>query len=236
VDGVKSYRFAVRWGGETTTDDTEGEITAQSDLRPSRAEIDAALPAFRGPIQQVPPQFSAIKVDGNRAYDLARDGEAVKLEAREVRIDSLEIVELPDADTAVFEAVCGKGTYVRSLARDLGRVLGCHGHVLTLRRTRVGPFHSENAWPLDKLRTLAGEGEIDSSLLPVENALTDLLHVPLSSPDAARIAQGQAVVLRGRDAPIVTGVAYVTCKGRLLALVEMTKGEIRPTRVFNLGV
>ncbi|MCB1511579.1 MAG: tRNA pseudouridine(55) synthase TruB [Hyphomicrobiaceae bacterium] len=234
VDGTKAYRFTVRWGAETTTDDTEGEISAQSDKRPTKAEIEACLDSFRGPIMQVPPQFSAIKVEGHRAYDLARDGETLDLEAREVIIDELEIVDMPDADTTEFAAVCGKGTYVRSLARDMGRKLGCHGHVIALRRTQVGPFHEDEAVSIDVLRELAETGASDTALRPVEDALDDLEHIPLSGTDAARIARGQAVIMRGRDAPKVVGTAYVTAKGRLLALVEMERGEVRPVRVFNL--
>lgn len=234
VDGTKAYRFTVRWGSETTTDDTEGETSAQSDKRPTRAEIEACLDRFRGPIMQVPPQFSAIKVEGHRAYDLARDGETLDLDAREVFIDELEIVDMIDADTTEFAAVCGKGTYVRSLARDMGRALGCCGHVVALRRTQVGPFHEEDAVTLEALRELAERGDVDSALRPVEDALFDLEHISLSGADAARITRGQAVIMRGRDAPNLTGAAYVTAKGRLLALVEMERGEVRPVRVFNL--
>jgi tRNA pseudouridine55 synthase len=242
MDGEKAYRFTVRWGRETTTDDAEGDVIRTSDQRPTRDQIEAELPAFRGPIQQVPPRFSAIKVDGNRAYDLARDGEEVELEAREVIIEELELVDLPDQDTAVFEAICGKGTYVRAIARDLGRKLGCFGHVINLRRTQVGPFCEEDAWSLEELRELAqaagedaGAGGPETALLPVEAALDGLPQFALTSSDASRIARGQGVLLRGRDAPITSGQAYATCKGRLLALVEIEKGELRPTRVFNLG-
>jgi tRNA pseudouridine55 synthase len=215
MDGEKAYRFTVRWGRETTTDDAEGDVIRTSDQRPTRDQIEAELPAFRGPIQQVPPRFSAIKVDGNRAYD---------------------------QDTAVFEAICGKGTYVRAIARDLGRKLGCFGHVINLRRTQVGPFCEEDAWSLEELRELAqaagedaGAGGPETALLPVEAALDGLPQFVLTSSDASRIARGQGVLLRGRDAPITSGQAYATCKGRLLALVEIEKGELRPTRVFNLG-
>jgi tRNA pseudouridine55 synthase len=140
VAGEKAYRFTVRWGAETDTDDAEGTIVQTSDKRPSRDDIEALLPRFRGQIMQVPPAYSAIKVDGARAYDLSRGGEIVVLEARPVVIEDLVHVEMPDAETSVFEARCGKGTYVRSLARDIGRAIGCYGHVIALRRTRVGPF------------------------------------------------------------------------------------------------
>lgn len=234
VDGRKAYEFTVRWGIETTTDDAEGETAASTDNRPSRACIEACLPDFMGEISQVPPQFSAIKVAGQRAYDLARDGEDVELEARKVVIEDLQIVDMPDGETTTFAAICGKGTYVRALARDLGRQLGCFGHVVALRRTRVGPFAEAQAVTLEALRAYSDEGTIDSALQPVEAALTELPHIPVSSNDATRLARGQAVIVRGRDAPILSGHGFATHKGRLLALVEMERGEIRPTRVFNL--
>ena len=241
MDGEKSYRFTVRWGAETSTDDAEGETVATSRSRPAEADIEAALAMFRGPIMQVPPRFSAIKIAGNRAYDLARDGEDVELDAREVVIEELALVDLPDEDTAVFMAVCGKGTYVRAIARDLGRKLGCFGHVVGLRRTRVGPFDETDAWSLNDLQRLAETSEagndsngLNSSLLPVEAALDGLPHLKLPSSDASRVVRGQGVILRGRDAPIFSGQAYATHQGRLVALVEVERGELRPTRVFNL--
>ena len=155
VDGQKAYRFTVRWGAETTTDDTEGPVVKSSEARPSRAGIEALLPRFHGEIQQVPPAFSAIKIAGERAYDLARDGEEFILEARTVVIERLALVEHIDDATSVFEAECGKGTYVRAIARDMGRMLGCFGHVIALRRTRVGPFHEANAVTLDAIQAAA---------------------------------------------------------------------------------
>ena len=238
MDGEKAYQFTVRWGGETETDDTEGEITQQSDKRPTREAIEACLENFRGTIEQVPPRYSAIKLDGNRAYDLARDGEKVELDAREVEIKQLELREIVDDSTAVFSATCGKGTYVRALARDFGRELGCFGHVIALRRTKVGPFDESTAWSMEQLEREA-EGletgaEASQLLLPVQATLADLPHFSLTTTDASRLARGQGVLLRGRDAPIVEGAAYATCKGRLVAIVEMARGELRPTRVFNL--
>jgi tRNA pseudouridine55 synthase len=177
VDGEKAYRFTVRWGAETATDDTEGEVTATSDKRPAPADIEALLPRFTGEIMQVPPNYSAIKVDGNRAYDLARDGEQVVLEPRPVFIDALRMIEMPDAETSVFEAECGKGTYVRALARDFGRALGCRGHVIALRRMQVGPFHEDDAVTLAELKA-AFEAEGEAGLLrvlkPVEAARRQL--------------------------------------------------------------
>jgi len=238
VDGEKAYRFTVRWGAETDTDDTEGAVTKTSDARPDRSGIEALLPQFHGEIMQVPPAYSAIKVDGARAYDLARDGETVVLEARPVFIDSLQLVDMPDADTSVFEARCGKGTYVRALARDMGRLLGCHGHVIALRRTQVGPFEEAASVTMEELMAAgdSGEGEQLSRLLqPVEAALADLPELLVSPNDAASLARGQTVLIRGRDAPILSGPAYATSKGRLIALGELAKGALHPTRVFNLG-
>lgn len=238
VDGEKAYRFTVRWGAETETDDTEGAVSKTSDKRPERAEIEALLPRFHGEIMQVPPAYSAIKIDGNRAYDLARDGETVVLEPRPVVIESLALVDMPDDATSVFEARCGKGTYVRAIARDLGRLLGCYGHVIALRRTEVGPFNEARAVSLDTLLAASQSddpGEIAKLLLPVEAALADLPELLVSQSDAATLARGQTVIIRGRDAPIMTGPAYATSKGRLIALGELAKGALHPTRVFNLG-
>lgn len=238
VDGEKAYRFTVRWGEETNTDDAEGEVTATSDARPTVEDIENLLPEFIGEIMQTPPAFSAIKIDGNRAYDLARDGEEVVLEARPVVIDQLRLVEVPDGGTAVFEAECGKGTYVRAIARDMGRALGCRGHVIALRRTRVGPFSEDDAVSLDELREAAlpeNGGDIGQFLLPVEAALDDVPEIAVSQQDAANLAMGRAVLIRGRDAPILSGPMFATCKGRIVALGEIEKGALHPTRVFNLG-
>jgi len=241
VDGQKSYRFTVRWGIETNTDDAEGQPVKTSDARPTRASVEAALPTFTGPIQQVPPAFSAIKIDGERAYDLARGGEAVELQAREVEIDRFALTEMPDDATSVFEADCGKGTYVRALARDLGRLLGCYGHVTQLRRTRVGTFSDEDAIPLAELiavgepKAEGGEhGDLSPYLLPTETALEELPCLNVASNDAARLKRGQGVLLRGRDAPIMSGPVYAISKGELVALGEIIEGEFRPTRVFNV--
>jgi tRNA pseudouridine55 synthase len=238
VDGEKAYRFTVRWGAETETDDTEGAVTKTSDQYPNRAGIEALLPQFHGEIMQVPPAYSAIKVDGARAYDLARDGETVVLEARPVFIDSLQLVDMPDPTTSVFEARCGKGTYVRALARDMGRLLGCYGHVIALRRTQVGPFDEAVAVTMDELMAASDSGDpeqLSRLLQPVEAALADLPELLVSQSDAASLARGQTVLIRGRDAPILSGPAYATSKGRLIALGELAKGALHPTRVFNLG-
>jgi tRNA pseudouridine55 synthase len=240
MDGRKVYRFTVRWGEERDTDDTEGRVTHTSEARPASDAIRALLPRFTGLIEQVPPKFSAIKVDGERAYDLARDGEEVELQARPVRIDRLELIETPDADHAVFEAECGKGTYVRALARDFGRILGCFGHVTALRRLLVGPFGTAEMISLAEIEALcdraaAGEGSLADALLPVETALDDIPALAVSKADAARLQRGQAVLVRGRDAPILSGTLYVTASGELIALAEADRGEIVPKRVFNLA-
>lgn len=275
VDGEKAYRFRVRWGIETTTDDSEGEAVKTSDERPSRHAIEALLPRFIGNILQTPPAFSAIKIGGERAYDLARSGEEVKLQPRPVDIYSLDIIDDPDItdhlETTTFETECGRGTYVRAIARDLGRLLGCYGHVIDLRRTRVAGFTEERSVSLDELREAAGmepyqprdrddadndnrDGGNDEPprppprvqtaeelaaakelLEPVEAALDDLAELVVSSSDAGRLIQGKAILIRGRDAPILNGTAYAMCKGRLLALGELEQGEFRPSRIFNLG-
>jgi tRNA pseudouridine55 synthase len=235
VDGTKHYRFTVRWGGGTDTDDAEGRITATSELRPTRETVAALLPRFTGSILQTPPAFSAIKVDGNRAYDLARAGEVVELEARSVQIESLVLLDMPDADTAVFEARCGKGTYVRALARDMGTELACLGHLIALRRTRVAPFDEAQAVRLSDLEAAAEKGEdaLHALLLPIEAALQDLAAISVGQNDAARLLRGQAVLIRGRDAPTTTGPTYATCKGQLIAVGQIEKGELRAVRVFN---
>jgi tRNA pseudouridine55 synthase len=240
MDGRKRYRFTVRWGEERDTDDAEGKVTGTSDARPSADAINAALPAFTGTIAQVPPKFSAIKIEGERAYDLARDGQDVVLEARPVDIHGLALMETQDADHSVFEAECGKGTYVRALARDIGRVLGCLGHVSALRRTQVGPFDENDMISLEQLEALchrvaAGEGSLADALLPIETALDDIPALAVNRADAARLQRGQAVLLRGRDAPIFRGTVHVTTSGELVALAEVDRGEIIPKRVFNLA-
>jgi tRNA pseudouridine55 synthase len=238
VDGTKHYRFTVRWGAATDTDDAEGQIVCTSVSRPPPEAIEALLPRFTGEILQTPPKFSAIKVAGNRAYDLARAGDAVELEARPVSIKSLTLLAMPDADTSHFEAHCGKGTYVRALARDMGQALGCLGHLVALRRTRVGPFEEEQAITLDALKAAAetgGEEALQRFLLPIEAALQDLVMLPMSQNDAARLLRGQPVLLRGRDAPANVGPAYATCRGQLIAVGQVEKGELRPIRVFNFG-
>lgn len=238
VGGKKAYRFTVKWGEERDTDDADGAVTATSPERPAKPAIEEVAKRFIGEILQTPPKYSAIKIQGERAYDLARSGEAVELEARPVVIERLVMVEMPDAETTVFEAECGKGTYVRSLARDMGRLLGCLGHVSQLRRTRVGPFAEAIAVPLARLEEIAagadGPAALSAVLQPVAAALEGLPQLAVSSSDAARLKRGQGVLIRGRDAPIMTGEVFAISKGELVAVGQVMEGELRPTRVFNL--
>jgi tRNA pseudouridine55 synthase len=239
-DGRKTYLFTVRWGEERDTDDAEGRVVRRSASRADRAAIEALLPRFIGTIEQVPPRFSAVKIDGERAYDLAREGETVEIAARAVTIHRLVLLETPDPDHAVLCAECGKGTYVRALARDLGRALGALGHVCALRRSRVGPFGGGDMIPLERLESLchraaAGEGNLADMLLPVETALDDIPALAVSPADAARLHRGQAILLRGRDAAVVNGTVRVASGGQLVAIALADRGEIVPKRVFNLA-
>lgn len=236
MDGRKVYRFKVRWGVETNTDDSEGKTVLASEARPSPESICAVLEKFTGTIEQTPPHFSALKVDGERAYDLAREGEAVLLAPRAIEIHRLALVETPDKDHAVFEAECGKGTYVRALARDMGRALGCLGHVCELRRTQVGPFMERDSVTIEEVERLAQSGpdDLSAALLPVEASLSDVPAVSVSRADADRLALGQAVLLRGRDAPVMGGIVSVSAQGSLIALAEIDQGSLHPRRIFHL--
>ena len=230
TDSGKSYRFTLRWGEERATDDVEGEVTASSLLRPARADILAALPEFVGEIEQVPPVYSAIKVAGERAYDLAREGRPARLASRVVRVDRLDLVAQPDPDHAEFELDCGRGTYVRSLARDLGRRLGVFAHVSALRRTRVGPFCEANAISLAQLEELGHKGALETALLPVETALADIPALAVTGSEALRLKCGQAI----RVPSTMQGAVYAISAGRPVALAHIEGGELRPVRVFNL--
>jgi tRNA pseudouridine55 synthase len=241
MDGRKAYRFTVRWGVETDTDDSEGRGIAASDERPSPEAIRAALPAFTGVILQTPPKYSAIKIAGERAYDLARAGEDVVIEPRQVEISRLELVGVADPDHAEFEAECGKGTYVRAIARDLGRALGVFGHVVALRRTAVGPFSEADAACVEALpqpseNPAAPPAAIDTSALrPVAAGLALVPSLNVSRADAGRLSRGQSVLLRGRDAPIMGGWMAVSVEGQLMALAEVVEGELCPRRIFHSG-
>ncbi|WP_363350998.1 tRNA pseudouridine(55) synthase TruB [Methylocystis echinoides] len=228
-DGEKAYRFTVRWGAETNTDDSDGEIARVSEKRPERADIERLLPQFIGDILQTPPQFSAIKIAGERAYDLARGGAQVELKARAVTIHALTIESFSPEET-VFVMECGKGAYVRAIARDLGRLLTCYGHVTALRRTRVGPFLEEDSFTLDEIET---QGMAADALLSVEAGLSELPCVVVDRDTAARLRRGGSVILRGRDAPH-GGVVYAACGGAPVAFGEVVEGALVPSRVFNL--
>ncbi len=231
TDSSKSYRFTVRWGEERNTDDADGEIVRTSEARPTRAELEAALDVYIGDIEQVPPAFSAIKVDGERAYALARDGEAVELAARTVHVDDLRLLAFEDGgDVAELELDCGKGTYVRAIARDLGRDLGCFGHVQTLRRTRVGPFQVEAAISLDNLEALMHKGALETALQPVDAGLADIPAVAITGTEADRLRSGQPI----RVPSSLQGTVYAKAGGRPIAMAHLQDGELRPTRVFNL--
>ncbi len=231
-DGEKAYRFTVRWGIETDSDDADGKTVETSDLRPSVDQVVQALPNFVGTILQRPPAFSAIKIAGERAYDLARDGEIVEIEPRPVTINSLELVSSTD-DTATLEAQCGKGTYVRAIARDLGRILGCYGHVIALRRTRVGPFAEADATGFADLEETAEDAV--RHMRPVEAGLSELPCVVIDRNAAARLRRGQSILLRGREAPAEGETVYAACDGAPVAFGSVESGELVPSRVFNLG-
>jgi len=228
-DGAKSYRFRVRWGEESATDDAEGEIVARSDRRPAPAEIESFLPRFVGEILQTPPTYSAIRIAGARAYDLARDGETFEIEPRPINVYRLDLIS-SDSDHAVLEAECGKGAYVRAIARDLGRALGCYGHVIELRRTRVGPFSVETGIPLDRL-----PDDVDlmaRAILPLQAGLGEIPLVAVDRTAAATLRRGQKLLLRGL-AP-AQGRAYVECFGTPIAFGVVEDGYFVSTRVFNL--
>lgn len=232
ADALKCYRFAVRFGAATTTDDAEGAVIATSDKRPTDAAIRAALGPFTGAIMQVPPQFSAVKVEGERAYDLARAGESLDLAARPLWVESLTLVARPDADTAELEMVCGKGGYVRSIARDLGQALGCLGHVLWLRREWSGPFDAADGITLDEIERLARTEALEARLLPLEAGLADLPEVRATPEGAARLAHGNPGMVIASDVAF-GDEAWASYQGRAVAVGSYRSGELHPTRVFN---
>ena len=233
MDGRKQYRFTLRFGEARSTEDLEGEVTATSPVRPDDAAIRAALPAFVGTIEQKPPAYSALKVDGQRAYDLARAGETVELAPREVVIERLELVGRPDADSADFVVDCGKGTYIRSLGRDLALALGTVGHLSALRRTAAGPFREAAAISLSKLEALGHSPALLGALAPVATALDDIPALALAEAQADRLRQGQPVLLT-RDAPPPGTLLRAECGSRLVALVRSDGVALKPVRVFNL--
>ena len=249
MEGEKAYRFTVRWGERTDTLDAEGKVVATSEVRPERAHIESVLDRFIGEIEQVPPAYSAIKVDGERAYDLARDGETVELEPRPIYIESLRLIEVRSVDEAVFEMRCGKGAYVRSLARDLGHALDTEGHIVELRRTEVGSFSEEESIKLDELEEMAHKGAASEALLPVQTALDDIPALAVTDDETFQLKQGRSIVLLPRIAQELKeqrrplSIAGKDCtflvlaenNGNAVALGDAKAGEFQPSRVFNLA-
>jgi tRNA pseudouridine55 synthase len=240
MDALKSYRFTVCWGEARDTDDREGAVIATSDVRPTRAGIEAALAAFRGDIAQIPPRYSAIKVAGRRAYDLARADEAVELAARTIHIERFDLIDMPDRDHAVFEVTSGKGAYMRSLARDLAEHLGTRGHIAVLRRLAVGKFTADGAISLDNLEKLGHSAPPSDFLLPIETALADIPALALTEEEARRLRLGQPVAVLPvarrtslQDVPKDSVLCAMTA-GKLVAMARIQGGEIRPVRVLNI--
>jgi tRNA pseudouridine55 synthase len=233
TDALKCYRFRVRFGQATNTDDAEGFVTSQSELRPTDTQIEGALAGFRGNIMQVPPQFSAVKIDGARAYDLAREGEVFDIQARPLWVVSLTVIARPDVDHVDLEMVCGKGGYVRAIARDLGAQLGALGHVAWLRREWSGPFDAQNGISLAQIDALAKTPELDQYLQPLEIALADLTELPCSPEGAAKLKNGNpGMVLSSSVA--YGDAAWASYQGRPVAVGIYKAGELHPSRVFNL--
>ena len=244
-DSTKIYNFEVTWGEQRTTDDAEGEAIKTSSSRPARAAIEAILPAFHGEIDQLPPRFSAIKVDGARAYDLARDGEEFTLKTRTVYIEALEITEYSENKTS-FRCVCGKGTYVRSLARDMGERLGCCGYISKLERAAVGPFSLENAISLDIFRQNDDKPSPEQVLLPLQTALDDIPVLALKEQEATRLKNGNVLTLLSKpdlDRMSKAGIAWegknivtalTTFEKKAIAIVEVEGPELHPIRIFNV--
>jgi len=244
MDGEKTYHFQVRWGEQRSTDDAEGEVVATAPGRPTREAILAALPKFIGNITQTPPAVSAIKVDGERAYDLVRAGEVVELKPRQVDVYAFRLLNQPDADHADFEVECGKGTYMRALARDLALTLGTLGHISALRRLRVGPFTLENAIPLDKIASMSENARAEELLLPVMTALADIPALAISADEAQRLRLGQRLSfvpksewprlevlpqdVRQGECPVLA-----MCGDDAVAIAEIVAGELRTVRVLH---
>ncbi len=232
TDALKAYEFTVRFGAATNTDDAEGEVIATSQARPSDEQIKEALLGFIGDIMQVPPQFSAVKIDGERAYKRARDGETMEIEPRPLWVDSLILLDRPDEDTAVLEMVCGKGGYVRSIARDLGEVLGCLGHVESLRRIWSGPFDAEDGVSFEQIETLAKTPELDAFIAPVAVAFDGLTEMKATPEGAVRLRNGNAGMVIGTAEYGET--CWASLDGVPVAVGTFKAGALHPSRVFNL--
>ncbi|WP_146346342.1 tRNA pseudouridine(55) synthase TruB [Falsiphaeobacter marinintestinus] len=233
TDALKAYRFVVRLGQATNTDDAEGEVIAESDARPSDEQIKDALSTFIGDIQQVPPKFSAVKIDGQRAYKLARDGEDVELAARPLWVEELVMTDRIDADHVELEMTCGKGGYVRSIARDLGAALGCHGHVLKLRRVWSGPFDAEDGVTIDQINEMAKTPALDEYIRPMTEGLTDLPCVTASADGAVRLKNGNPGMVFVNDVEY-GDECWAIHDGKPVAVGIYKSGELHPSRVFNL--
>ncbi|NVK62842.1 MAG: tRNA pseudouridine(55) synthase TruB [Rhodobacteraceae bacterium] len=231
TDALKAYRFTVRLGQRTNTDDAEGEVIATSDARPSDDEIKEALHGFVGEIRQVPPQFSAVKIDGERAYKRARGGETMEIEARPLWVEELVLTGRPDADHVELEMTCGKGGYVRAIARDLGETLGCHGHVQKLRRIWSGPFDAEDGITVEQIDALAKTPELDARLLPLEIGLADLPELRCTPEGAVRLRNGNPGMVIPGDVEY-GDEAWASLDGRAVAVGIFKAGELHPNRVF----
>ena len=235
MDARKGYEFTIKFGEATDTDDSDGVVIARSDVRPTSAQIEAALAAFRGAIMQRPPIYAAVKIDGERAYDLARRGEEVILEERPIRIDTLDLVSIDESGSAVMAMTCGKGAYVRSLARDLGEALGSLAHVTQLRRTGVGPFKAEDSVRLEDLEAIIAEENLPQVLVPVTTALAGIPALAVTEPQAHRLSAGQPIaalphMIEGELGP--EPMVRAMWGGRLVALTRFEEGELQPVRVF----
>lgn len=233
TDALKAYEFTVRLGISTNTDDTEGEVIATSDQRPDDTAIKEALAGFVGNIEQVPPQFSAVKIDGERAYKRARDGEEMTLAARPLFVESLLLIDRPDADHVTLEMVCGKGGYVRSIARDLGNALGCFGHVRELRRAWSGPFEAADGLSMEQIEELARSPELDAHLLPLEQGLVDLPEVRATADGALRLRNGNPGMVFAQDVEY-GDECWASFEGKAVAVGRFRSGELHPSRVFNI--
>lgn len=233
TDALKAYEFTVRLGQATNTDDAEGQVIAQADDRPTDSQITDALAGFLGDIMQVPPQFSAVKIDGQRAYKLAREGEDLALAARPLWVEELLLIDRPNPDRAVLSMTCGKGGYVRSVARDLGQKLGCYGHVLQLRRIWSGPFDATDGLTLDQIDKLARTPELETHLLPLETGLADLPMVTCTPQGAARLRNGNPGMVVAHDIDYGEE-CWASFEGQPLAVGRFKAGELHPSRVFNL--
>lgn len=231
TDALKAYTFTVRLGQATNTDDAEGEVIATSDTRPTDEQIKAALGPFVGDIMQVPPKFSAVKIDGERAYKLARSGEDVELAARALWVEELVVTDRPDADHVELEMTCGKGGYVRAIARDLGAALGCYGHVVRLRRIWSGPFDAADGLSMEQVEQMAHTPDLDSHLRPLEQGLADLPELRCTPEGAARLRNGNPGMVLASDVEY-GDECWASLDGKAVAVGVYKAGELHPSRVF----